>query len=1190
MVQWPELCFHPDWAIADAKGNLVRKEQPRLALQPGWEQRHSARIQDMAATDQQFRAASPSTSITEAARTPGLRLAQILSTVMDGYADRPALVQRRRFVGNGSPTNQPDPSVAPGYETLSYRDLWRAVQELAAAWAHADEPCRPGDVVCTLGFPSIDYTIVDLACIHRGLVSVPLPTGAPISHLASIIGEVQPRVVAVSVGELDAALQGLRAAGCAATVMVFDNHGDRVDRGPLDSATAASEQNHSTTTVVELSDLRRRCSSLRCPPPASDAEDQRLATLLYTSGSTGAPKGVIYTEQMLADAWLHQSPAPAICLHYLPMNHYGGRTVLATTLASGGTVYFSASADMSEVFTDLALVRPTMLQLVPRLCEMLFHRYQVEISQRQADAADEGERRGILTDIRESVLGGRCVTAISGSAPLSQDMIDFMEALLDMHLIVGYGLTEAGALVMDTYVLRPPITDYKLVDVPELGYYRTDRPHPRGELLVKATTLTPGYFSRTELNDELFDQEGYFKTGDIMAELAPDRLTYVDRRNNVLKLAQGEFVAISHLESIFAQSPLVRQIYIYGDSRQAFVVAVVVPAEGLSGTEADVRATIIESLRHIARDAGLRAFEVPRAIIVEREPFTRANGLLTGIGKLARPALAAAYGEQLEALYATVAESRRRALGELRGHGADAPVLDTVRQVAEAALGIPASEVRDDASFYELGGDSLAAVSFTNLLAEVFSVDVPASVVLGPTADIKHVARYIEVTLDVPRPTATTIHARNDRVDASELRLERFLSPDVIAAARNLPAPVDNPRTVLITGANGFLGRFLCLEWLQRFNDQGDGTVICVSRGADANAARHRIREAFATDEALLQRFDTLAADTLEVTAGDIAEPALGLDEATWHRLAESVDYIVHAAALVNHMLPYDELFLPNVAGTAELIRLALTERLKPLAFISTVGTAMPGTHGTLDEHADIRTAWPYRELDGAYASGYAASKWASEVLLRNVNEACCLPVAVFRPSMLLAHSRYAGQLNGPDMFTRLLLSLALSGIAPRTFYQESASTAPHYDGLPVDFVAEAITAISRHIEGFTSFNVVNPHDDGVSLDSFIDSMHDLGWPVERIDDYQDWRQRFDAALRQLPDSVRQHTAAPLITAFDEPVQPVAGSPVPADCFRSRTRERINDIPALTTALIAKYMSDLQQLGLLAPREEPAKA
>jgi fatty acid CoA ligase FadD9 len=100
---------------------------------------------------------------------------------------------------------------------------------------------------------------------------------------------------------------------------------------------------------------------------------------------------------------------------------------------------------------------------------------------------------------------------------------------------------------------------------------------PEANCSSRRKTATPGYFKRPEVTAGAFDDDGYYRTGDVMAEIEPDRLAYVDRRNNVLKLAQGEFVAIAHLEAVFAGAPLVRQIFVYGNSERANLLPVVVP-------------------------------------------------------------------------------------------------------------------------------------------------------------------------------------------------------------------------------------------------------------------------------------------------------------------------------------------------------------------------------------------------------------------------------------------------------------------------------------------------------------------------------------------------------------------------------------------------------------------------------------
>ena len=354
----------------------------------------------------------------------------------------------------------------------------------------------------------------------------------------------------------------------------------------------------------------------------------------------------------------------------MPMSHMMGRGILYATLGAGGTAYFVARSDLSTFLEDLALVRPTQLSFVPRIWDMVFQEYQSEVDRRSADGADRwAVEADVLADLRQNLLGGRFVSAMTGSAPISPEMKAFVESLLDMHLTDGYGSTEAGAVFVDGQVQRPPVIDYKLVDVPELGYFRTDRPHPRGELLVKSeTSCSPATTSGRRSPPRCSTRDGYYRTGDIVAELGPDQLVYLDRRNNVLKLSQGEFVTVSKLEAAFVDSPLVRQIFVYGNSARSYLLAVIVPTDDALARH-DVEALkplITESLQDVARAAGLQSYEIPRDFIIETTPFTLENGLLTGIRKLARPKLKEHYGERLEQLYTELADGQANELRELR--------------------------------------------------------------------------------------------------------------------------------------------------------------------------------------------------------------------------------------------------------------------------------------------------------------------------------------------------------------------------------------------------------------------------------------------------------------------------------------------------------------------------------------------
>jgi fatty acid CoA ligase FadD9 len=207
-------------------------------------------------------------------------------------------------------------------------------------------------------------------------------------------------------------------------------------------------------------------------------------------------------------------------------------------------------------------------------------------------------------------------------------------------------------------------------------------------------------------------------------------------------------------------------------------------------------------------------------------------------------------------------------------------------------------------------------------------------------------------------------------------------------------------------------------------------------------------------------------------------------------------------------------------------------------------------------EDADIRVISTQRKVDDSYANGYDNSKWASEVLLREANDLCGLPVAVFRCDMILADTTYQGQLNVPDMFTRLLFSLVATGIAPYSLYELDAH---------------------GHRQ--------RAHYDGIGLDEYVDWLIEAGNPIARITDYGSWLGRFETAMRALPARQRAHSWLPLLHNHHRPEKPLNGPMAPTTRFRAAVQDAKigpdKDIPHIRAPIIVKYISDLHQLGLL---------
>ena len=596
---------------------------------------------------------------------------------MEGYADRPAVGQRAVKLQNDPDTGRTALALLPRFETITYGQLWDRVGAVASALA--DDPVRPGDRVCILGFSSIEYTTVDLAVIKLGAVSVPLRAGAPVTELRPIVADTQPSVIAASVDDLDEAVESVITGHMPARLVVLGYRAEVDDhREALEAANEQLRQAGSPVVAETLADLLECGSVTPSAPEFISDEKDPLRLVIYTSGSTGTPKGAMHTDRIVTNTWLEttmpfwnpQPRLPLITLNFLPMSLNSGRSMLYGTLGTGGTVYFAPKSDLSTLFEDLSLVRPTLFLFVPRILDMLFQEFQREVDRRVTDGGDRAAVEAeVMAGQRQNLLGGRYGFAQTGAAPISPQMKAWVEDYLDMHLTEMYGSTECRAWIVDGHVRRPPAIDYKLIDVPDLGYFHTDRPHPRGEVLVTSELLFAGYYNRPDVTAEVFDADGYYKTGDIFAELGPDQLQYVDRATNVLKLSYNDFVTVSKLEAAFQDSPLIWQIYIYGNSARPYLLAVVVPTE-VALTRGDVESlkpVISESLQDVAETAGLQVYEIPRDFIIEMTPFTPENGLLTGMRKLARPKLKQRYGERLEQLYTELADAK---LNELRRSGA----------------------------------------------------------------------------------------------------------------------------------------------------------------------------------------------------------------------------------------------------------------------------------------------------------------------------------------------------------------------------------------------------------------------------------------------------------------------------------------------------------------------------------------
>src|ERR1700755_1176032 len=259
------------------------------------EERVARRVAELFDSDAQFRAAAPIPEVIDAACSPGLRLTEVFETLVEGYADRPALGQRARELVTDAGTGRTSVRLLPQFDTITYREFWVRVCAIASAWRHDPaHPATAGDLVATVGFASADYLVVEMVCAYLGLVTVPLQHNAPVSRLRPIIEECQPRIVAVTAECLDLAVESMMSSPSVGQIMVFD-YQPEVDeqRENFERARARLRAAAPRVVVTTVDEVVSRGDQLPAEPAYTDGSDERLAMILYTSGSTGAPKGAM---------------------------------------------------------------------------------------------------------------------------------------------------------------------------------------------------------------------------------------------------------------------------------------------------------------------------------------------------------------------------------------------------------------------------------------------------------------------------------------------------------------------------------------------------------------------------------------------------------------------------------------------------------------------------------------------------------------------------------------------------------------------------------------------------------------------------------------------------------------------------------------------------------------------------------
>jgi len=580
------------------------------------------------------------------------------------------------------------PSEKEPYKWLKYSEVEKIAQEIGSAFIELGlEPAKEG-FVGIFARNRVEWLLTEVATNGYSFTNVPLYDTLGSEAISYILVQTQLRIVVCD--DSAKAIQLMNSKSSLEHIVVIEKITDEV-------RTKAADLGIKIHSFEELKEIGRK--NLKNPIPAKPDD---LATICYTSGTTGTPKGAMITHQnivsIVSTVLFYMKKTRIILdgeeryLSYLPLAHMFERCAVAVLTCMGGEIGFY-QGDVRKLIDDMKEVRPTIFCTVPRLLNRIYAKVTENLEKsssfkknvfKWAFAQKEKEvMRGIIRNnsiydfafkqIR-ATMGGAVKFILTGSAPVSPEILHFLRVVTGCIVIEGYGATETGGacsiqLPGETTVgnIGPPFlcSMFKLADVPEMNLVASR--DNRGEILVHGTNVFKGYFKDEEKTKAALDADGWYHTGDVGSYDENGCMRVVDRVKNIFKLQQGEYIAPEKIENIYVRSKYVAQVFIYGNSYKSSLIAIIVPEETVlaewaqqNGQEADfkklcanaeLKKLVLKDITSLGKEAGLKGFEQARDIYLSHEHFSIENGLLTPTMKAKRAELQKHFQAEIDAMY-----------------------------------------------------------------------------------------------------------------------------------------------------------------------------------------------------------------------------------------------------------------------------------------------------------------------------------------------------------------------------------------------------------------------------------------------------------------------------------------------------------------------------------------------------------
>ncbi len=933
------------------------------------------------------------------------------------------------------------------FEYSSYGEVYDKARRLATCLQIVLGEERT-QIVC-LRCHNEDFLIADAATVFADYLCGPVATSVAPSAMLAMLELTKSAALIISGKELHAVSQIVDAARLK-LVIVLSSTVEKPDNWPKRTW---------LMSMPEALEVGKDIAPIRfCYDPA-----QNVRNLIFTSGSTGAPKAVMRSDEQATASSDTRVLLPQVHFLFEPMALAASRINCYNVVLNGGRVdVFDGSFD--TFWLQLRISSPTWFSATPRIWNWAFSNFKSRVDElmcREGDSVETATKKA-MDECCNTVFGPRCKTVQTGSALTSKEVFDWMTVCFSgkMSVFDGYGTTEAGGIATN-YKMEPDVVPF-LESVPEMGYFVTDKPTPRGLLWVHTKELAMGYLAdstktRADFQNKLGDERTFFNTGDIVTlDMVTKEVHVIDRFKNFLKLSQGVFVSPESLEGIYAGSKFVEQAYVHADASWDCVLAVVVPSEQVLRNavgdmkssfaelcaSSEAEAAVLASLHEVGNARGVSSYELPRAVLLESVRFSPDNGLMTPSFKTSRIGLRAKYARALEkkhksssglevsSLSASMSQDlTSSAILDIVGRGGAAPGASatTARSFGSVLKTFTGKDVRDfpEATVTEMGLDSCGLVMLHQAIVKQLGLRVPFAMLAAPVGELDAF-----VTRNQLRRLTDSIGMAGEESWEDEILLPEDL---VFTKARQ----VAKPKHVFLTGASGFLGTYVLAKLL---NDP-QAIVIALVR------SEARLKEAV--------KHYRLTVDWSRVTilVGDLSAPLFGMSEESFAQTAKSVEAVIHNGAEVNGLFEYSMLKAANVEGTKMAIRLAALGGAH-LVYVSSISALA----GAKEGRQDAPPLNPKRIQ--RVASGYGQTKRVSEHLVMAAQEKG-LAAAIVRPGTIGP----VGSWNDNDTITKLFRGMLQMKAAPRLYQNISAA--------PVDWVADVAVAAATPAARHAVLNVV---------------------------------------------------------------------------------------------------------------------